>query len=82
MEKSGIAISKHAPFTKVVKFDTAFAAVVSALYDDIRLVIRLSSYKREHGLPLINIKAATEESPILQLNAVRIVCNELVQSDC
>ena len=40
---------------------TVFAAVVSALYDDIHFVIRLSSYKGEHCI-LINIKAATEES--------------------
>jgi hypothetical protein len=77
LEKSGMMISKHAPFTRVVELDTVFAAVVSALYDDIHFVIQLSGYKREHGLPLINIKAGTEEYPILQLNAVRVACYEL-----
>ncbi len=67
IKKYGIAISKHA-FTRVVELDTVFAAVVSAMYYDIHFVIRLSSYKREHGLLLINIKAATDESPILRVN--------------
>ncbi len=57
----------------MVEFDAVFAAVVSALYDIIHFDIRLSSYKREHGLLLININAATDESPILQWNAVRVV---------
>ena len=34
-------------------------------------------YKREHCLLLINIHAATDESPILQLNAARVVWDEL-----
>jgi hypothetical protein len=61
----------------VVELDAVFAAVVSAFYDDTYIVIRLSSYKREHGLLLININAATDESPILQLNAARVVWDEL-----
>ncbi len=65
------------PFTRVVELDTVFAAVVSALYYDIHFVIRLSSYKREHCLLLINIKAGTDESSILQLNAARVVWDEL-----
>ncbi len=52
----------------MVELDTVFAAVVSPLYYDIHFVIRLSSYKREQGLLLINMKAATDESPILRLN--------------
>jgi hypothetical protein len=61
----------------VVELDTVFAAVVSALYYDIHFVILLSNHKREHGLLLINIKAATYESPILQLNAARVEWDEL-----
>jgi hypothetical protein len=43
-----------------------FAADVSALHDDMHFVTRRSSYRGEHGLPLIDIKAATEESAMHQ----------------
>ncbi len=77
VKSSGIAISKHAPFTRVVELDNEFAAVVPAVYNDFHFVIRLSIYKGEYGLPLINIKEVTVESPILQLNATRVACDEL-----
>jgi hypothetical protein len=61
----------------VVELDNEFAAVVPALYNDFHFVVRLSSYKGEYGLPLIKIKEVTVESAILQLNAARVVCDEL-----